>query len=66
MMTDHMKRMDLKDFFIDSLEDIHDAEKKFMTCFAALGIAAVNEFLGSAQAPVRRPVLPHVGILSVH
>lgn len=47
-MTDSANKLKIKDFFIDGLEDIYDAEKKFMKCFAALGIAAVNEELQNA------------------
>lgn len=39
------KRIGLEDFFLDGMEDIYDAERKFMKCFAALGIAAGHEIL---------------------
>ena len=44
-MIDEPKIMGLQDFFIDGLEEIYDAERKFTKCAAALGIAAVNEEL---------------------
>ena len=44
-MVDEPKTMGLQDFFIDGLEEIYDAERKFTKCSAALGIAAVNEEL---------------------
>lgn len=46
-MIDEPKIMGLQDFFIDGLEEIYDAERKFTKCSAALGIAAVNEELKS-------------------
>lgn len=44
-MADEPKIMGLQDFFIDGLEEIYDAERKFTKCAAALGIAAVSEEL---------------------
>ena len=44
-MIDEPKTMGLQDFFIDGLEEIYDAERKFTKCSAALGIAAVSEEL---------------------
>lgn len=38
-------RIGLEDFFLNGLEDVYDAERKFMKCFAALGIAAGHEVL---------------------
>jgi ferritin-like metal-binding protein YciE len=44
-MAEETKRIGLQDFFIKGLEEIYDAERKFIKCSAALGIAAVNEAL---------------------
>ncbi|SHG58441.1 DUF892 family protein [Pedobacter caeni] len=44
-MADELKKMRLQDFFIEGLEEVYDAERKFIKCTAALGIAAVNEEL---------------------
>lgn len=47
-MAEKVKKMGLQDFFIYGLEEVYDAEKKFMKCFAALGITAVGLELRNA------------------
>ncbi|RQO69877.1 hypothetical protein DBR43_17640 [Pedobacter sp. KBW06] len=62
-MKDEAKKMGLQDFFIDGLEEIYDAERKFTKCSAALGIAAVNEELKtilSSHASITEKHLGHL------
>jgi len=44
-MEGNLEKMGLREFLIDGLEEIYDAEEKFVKCFAALGMVAVNEEL---------------------
>lgn len=62
-MTDTMSRMGLHDFFIDGLEEIYDAEKRFMKCFAALGLAAVSKELQHALISHGAVTEKHLGHL---
>lgn len=44
-MDGNLEKMGLREFLIDGIEDIYDAEQKFSKCFAALGMVAVNREL---------------------
>ncbi len=57
------KRMGLEDFFLDGLEDVYDAEKKFMKCFAALGIAAGHDILKEVLVLNMQTTEKHLGHL---
>lgn len=54
----------MEDFFLNGLEDIYDAERKFMKCFAALGIAAGHEALVEVLLHNMRTTQKHLGHLS--
>lgn len=47
-MTDQLKERGLMNFFIQCLQDLYSAEKKFIKCAAALSIAGYTEELQSA------------------
>jgi ferritin-like metal-binding protein YciE len=63
-MIDEPKTMGLQDFFIDALEEIYDAERKFTKCSAALGIAAVNEELKTILTSHSAITEKHLGHLA--
>jgi len=58
------KRMGLEEFFLDGLEDVYDAERKFMKCFAALGIAAGHDVLKEILVHNVRVTEKHLGHLA--
>jgi ferritin-like metal-binding protein YciE len=62
-MVDEPKTMGLQDFFIDGLEEIYDAERKFTKCSAALGIAAVSEELKKILTSNSAITEKHIGHL---
>ncbi|MBB2148698.1 DUF892 family protein [Pedobacter gandavensis] len=64
MMKDIRKRIGLEDFFFNRLADIYDAERRFMKCFAALGIAAGHDMLKEILVLNIRTTQKHLGHLS--
>lgn len=58
------KRIGLEEFFLDGLEDVYDAEIKFMKCFAALGMASGNEVLKEVLVLNMKTTEKHLGHLS--
>ncbi|WP_316751159.1 DUF892 family protein [Pedobacter gandavensis] len=64
MMKEIRKRPGLEDFFLNGLEDIYHAERNFMKCFAALGIAAAHEALMEVLMVNMQTTEKHLGHLS--
>ncbi|WP_316822667.1 DUF892 family protein [Pedobacter gandavensis] len=63
-MKDIGKRIGLEDFFLDGLENVYDAERKFMKCFAALGIASSHEVLKEVLVHNIQTTEKHLGHLT--
>lgn len=64
MMKDIGKRIGLEDFFFNRLADIYDAERRFVKCFAALGIAAGHDMLKEILVLNIQTTEKHLGHLS--
>lgn len=59
-MADQQKELGLTDFFIQCLQDLYGAERKFIKCAAALSIAAYTEELQTALTAQSHEAETHI------